>query len=35
MRTTDVTQKIGRTWEEAGAQDVLEERDGGRRMFAT
>jgi len=26
MRTTDVTQKISKTWEEAGAQDVLEER---------
>jgi hypothetical protein len=26
MRTTDVTQKISKTWEEAGAQYVLEER---------
>lgn len=35
MISTDVTQKISRTWEEAGAQDVLEERDGGSGMFAT
>jgi len=26
MRTTDVTQKISKTWEEDGAKDVSEER---------